>query len=133
MGPQGKGVLGKEIKYGIADSETKPNVAVQAQTQFIQRNKAIMITGSVSSATAIALEELAQREKVLNMVGLSGSNDTTGKNCQRYGFRSQPSAYMACKALGPVVAKGLGQNKKAAYLVPDYSYGHSVFDSFTRD
>jgi ABC-type branched-subunit amino acid transport system substrate-binding protein len=57
-GLQGKGVLGKEVKYGIADSETKPNVAVQAQTQFIQRNKAIMITGSVSSATAIALEEL---------------------------------------------------------------------------
>jgi ABC-type branched-subunit amino acid transport system substrate-binding protein len=129
-GLKDKGVLGKEIKYAVADSETKPNVAVQAQTQFIQRNKAIMITGSVSSATAIALEELAQREKVLNMVGLSGSNDTTGKNCQRYGFRSQPSAYMACKALGPVVAKGLGHGRKAAYLVPDYSYGHSVFDSF---
>jgi branched-chain amino acid transport system substrate-binding protein len=129
-GLKGKGVLGKEIKYGVADSETKPNVAVQAQTQFIQRNKAIMITGCVSSAEAIALEELAQREKVLNMVGLSGSNDTTGKNCQRYGFRSQPSAYMACKALGPMVGKGLGSNKKAAYLVPDYTYGHSVYDSF---
>jgi branched-chain amino acid transport system substrate-binding protein len=125
-----KGVMGKEIKYAVADSETKPNVAVQSQTQFIQRNKAIMITGSVSSAEAIAVEELAQREKVLNMVGLSGSNDTTGKNCQRYAFRSQPSAYMACKALGPVVGKGLGSGKKAAYLVPDYSYGHSVYDSF---
>jgi branched-chain amino acid transport system substrate-binding protein len=131
-GLAGKGVLGKTVKYGIADSETKPNVAVQAQTRYIQSNKAIMITGSVSSATAIALEELAQREKVLNMVGLSGSNDTTGKNCQRYGFRSQPSAYMACKALGPAVAKGLGQGRKAAYLTPDYSYGHSVFDSFTE-
>ena len=91
-----------------------------------------MITGSVSSATAIAIEELAQREKVLNMVGLSGSNDTTGKNCQRYGFRSQPSAYMACKALAPVVAKAIGKNIKAAYLVPDYTYGHSVFNSFSR-
>jgi ABC-type branched-subunit amino acid transport system substrate-binding protein len=78
-GLKGKGVLGKEIKYGVADSETKPNVAVQAQTQFIQRNKAIMITGCVSSAEAIALEELAQREKVLNMVGLSGSNDTSAR------------------------------------------------------
>ena len=131
-GLKGKGVLGKMVKFGVADSETKPNVAVQAQTQFIQRDKAIMITGSVSSATAIALEELAQRDKVLNMVGLSGSNDTTGKNCQRYGFRSQPTAYMACKALGPVLGKALGHGKKAAYLVPDYSYGHSVFDSFTQ-
>lgn len=131
-GLTGNGVLGKTIHYKVADSQTKPNVAVQAQTGFIQNDKAIMITGCVSSATAIALEELAQREKVLNMVGLSGSNDTTGKNCQRYGFRSQPSAYMACKALGPVVAKHLGHGKKAAYLVPDYSYGHSVFDSFTE-
>jgi branched-chain amino acid transport system substrate-binding protein len=131
-GLKGKGVLGKQIRYQVSDSETKPNVAVQAQTQFIQRDKAIMITGSVSSATAIAVQELAQREKVLNMVGLSGSNDTTGKNCQRYGFRSQPSAYMACKALAPVLTKAMGQGKKAAYLVPDYTYGHSVYDSFTQ-
>jgi branched-chain amino acid transport system substrate-binding protein len=131
-GLTGKGVLGKQIRYKVADSETKPNVAVQAQTQFIQRDKAIMITGSVSSATAIAVEELAQREKVLNMVGLSGSNDTTGKNCQRYGFRSQPSAYMACKALVPALVKKMGRGLKAAYLVPDYTYGHSVYDSFTE-
>ena len=131
-GLQGKGVLGKTVRYKIADSQTKPNVAVQAQTGFIQNDKAIMITGSVSSATAIALEELAQRDKVLNMVGASGSNDTTGKDCQRYGFRSQPSAYMACKALAPVVAKALGKDLKAAYLVPDYTYGHSVFDSFSN-
>ena len=130
-GLEGKGVLGKTLRYKIADSQTKPNVAVQAQTGFIQSDKAIMITGSVSSATAIALEELAQRDKVLNMVGLSGSNDTTGKDCQRYGFRSQPSAYMACKALAPVVAKALGKDLKAAYLVPDYTYGHSVFNSFS--
>lgn len=130
-GLKGKGVLGKQIRYKVADSEAKPNVAVQAQTQFIQRDKAIMITGSVSSAVAVALEELAQRVKVLNMVGVSASNDTTGKNCQRFGFRSQQSGYMVCKALAPVLVKAMGQGKKAAYLVPDYTYGHSVFDSFT--
>jgi len=131
-GLRGKGVLGKQIRYQVADSETKPNVAVQAQTRFISQQKAIMITGCISSATAVALEELAQREKVLNMVGGSGSNDTTGKDCQRYSFRSQPSAYMACKALGPVLAKELGHNLKAAYLVPDYTYGHSVYDSMVE-
>ena len=128
-GVSGKGVLGKQLKWRVADSESKPAVAVQAQTQFIQRDKAIMVTGSVSSAVAIAVQELAGREKVLNMVGVSGSNDTTGKNCQRWGFRSQQQSYMGAKALAPAVAKSLGANKKAAYLVPDYTYGHSVFDS----
>ena len=66
------------------------------------------------------------------MVGNSGSNDTRGKDCQRYGFRSQFSAYMAAKALAPVLARELGKSRKAAYLVPDYTYGHSVYDSMKQ-
>jgi branched-chain amino acid transport system substrate-binding protein len=124
-----KGVLGKKIESGVADSETHPNPAIQAATRFIHDDKAIMLTGGVSSAVSIALEKLGQREKVIFMVGNSGSNATTGKDCQRYGFRSQNSAYMAAKALVPVLAKELGKNKKVAYLTPDYTYGHSVFDS----
>ncbi|MGA8005749.1 MAG: substrate-binding protein, partial [Burkholderiales bacterium] len=129
---RGKGVLGKEIKYQVGDTESAPNPGVQAQSGFISQDKAIMITGSVNSATAIAIEKLAQREKVVYMTGASGSNDTTGKDCQRYGFRSQLSAYMAAKALAPVLGKQLGHGKKVAYLVPDYTYGASVFDSMSE-
>src|SRR6476661_10297415 len=82
-----KGVLGKQVKYGIADSAAKPNDAVQAQQRFITENKAILMTGSTSSAVAVASNKLAQREKVLYVAGISGSNDTTGKDCVRYGFR----------------------------------------------
>jgi branched-chain amino acid transport system substrate-binding protein len=127
----GKGVLGKKIVYKYADTQTQPNPAVQAQTGFITRDKAIMIAGSLSSAVAIALEKLAQREKVLNMVGCSGANETTGADCVRYAFRNQPSAYMADLALAPTLGKHLGRNLKAAYLVPDYVYGHSVFDTLS--
>ncbi|HTV27282.1 MAG TPA: substrate-binding protein [Xanthobacteraceae bacterium] len=126
---KGNGVLGKKIRYQVADSETKPDPAVQAATRYIRDNKAIMLTGGVSSAVSIALEELGQREHVIFMVGNSGSNDTTGKDCQRYGFRSQLSAYMAAKALAPVLGKELGNDRKAGYLVPDYTYGHSVYNS----
>ena len=128
----GKGVLGKKVVYKYADSQTKPNPAVQAQTNYISQDKAIMITGSLSSATAIAVEKLAQREKVLNMVGASGANETTGKDCVRYAFRNQPSAYMADLALAPTLGKHLGKNLKAAYLVPDYVYGHSVFGTLSE-
>lgn len=131
-GMKGKGILGKKVKYGYADSETKPNPAVQAQTRFINHDKAIMITGCVSSATAVALEKLAQREKVLNMVGASGSDDTTGKDCQRYGFRSQAPGYMCAAALSPVLVKALGKDRKAAYLIPDYTYGTSFAASMEK-
>ena len=55
----GKGVLGKHIEYKYSDTQTQPNPAVQAQTGYITQNKAIMITGCVNSAVAIALEKLA--------------------------------------------------------------------------
>ncbi len=127
-----KGLLGKKLDSQVADSETKPDVAIQAATRFIHDNKAIMLTGGISSAVSIAMQKLGQREHVVYMVGNSGSNDTTGKDCQRYGFRAQPSAYMAAKALAPVLAKELGKDRKAAYLVPDYTYGHSVYDSMKQ-
>src|SRR5690348_17382962 len=124
-----KGVLGKEVKYGVADSAAKPNDAVQAEQRFITENKAILMTGSTSSAVAVALNKLAQREKVLYVTGISGSNDTTGKDCVRYGFRQNFYGETAANALGPVLLKVFGKNKKAAFMTPDYTYGHTVTKS----
>lgn len=124
-----KGVLGKKIVYKIADTQTKPDPAVQRATEFITQDKATMFTGGVSTAEVIAMEKTAQANKVLYMTGASGSNDTTGKDCQRYAFRSQCDAYMVAKALAPVLAAKLGKKRRAVYLVPDYSYGHSLADS----
>jgi len=124
-----KGVLGKEVKYGVADSAAKPNDAVQAQQRFITENKAVLMTGSTSSAVAVAMNKLAQREKVLYITGISGSNDTTGKDCARYGFRQCFYGQTAAAAIGPIVVKTFGKNKKAAYLTPDYTYGHTVTKS----
>lgn len=127
-----KGVLGKRIEFGVADDETKPEPAIQAQTRFLRNNKAILITGCFSSAVTVALGKLATREKVLYMAGPAGSDDVTGKDCQRYSFRSQPSTYMAAKALAPVLAEKIGKNRKVAYLVPDYTFGHTQFNAMVR-
>jgi len=124
-----KGVLGKQVKYVVADSEAKPNTAVQAQQRFITENKVILMTGSTSSAVAVALNKLAQREKVLYVAGISGSNDTTGKDCVRYGFRQDFYGETAANAIGPVLVKVYGKNKKAAFMTPDYTYGHTVTKS----
>jgi branched-chain amino acid transport system substrate-binding protein len=124
-----KGVLGKTLKYGVADSVAKPNDAVQAQQRFITENKAIMITGGTSSAVAVALNKLAQREKVLFVCGISGSNDTTGKDCVRYGVRQNFYGETAANAIGPALLKAYGKNKKAAFMTPDYTYGHTVTKS----
>ncbi len=123
-----QGILGKKLVLGVADAETKPNSAVQAATRFIRQNKAMMISGSVSSSVAIALQNTCDREKTIYFPVISGSSDTTGKDCKRYGFRLCHHAYTAAKAISPVLAKEYGKNMKAIYLVPDYNYGHSIHD-----
>src|SRR4051794_13445735 len=124
-----KGVLGKEVKLGVADSAAKPNEAVQAQQRFISENKAVMITGGTSSAVAVALNKLAQREKGLFGCGISRSNDTPRKDCGRYGFRQNFFGQTAAAAIAPVLVKEFGKNKKVAYMTPDYTYGHTVTKS----
>ena len=124
-----RGVLGKEVKYGIADSEANPNTAVQAQSRFISEKKAMMIAGCASSAVAVALNKLAQREKVIYLPCLAASNDVTGKDCTRYSFREGIYAYPTAQALAPVLVANLGKAKKIAFLTPDYTYGHTVRQS----
>src|SRR5579872_1682899 len=124
-----KGVLGKQVQLVYADSGAKPNDAVQAQQKFITDNKIIAMTGSTSSAVAVALNKFAQREKVLYLVAISGSNDTTGKDCARYSFRQDFYGETAANAIGPVLVKNFGKNKKAAFMTPDYTYGHTVTKS----
>jgi len=125
----GKGVLGKQLKLVVADSAAKPNDAVQAEQRFITEDHVMLMTGSTSSAVAVALNKLAQREKVIYTAGISGSNDTTGKDCVRYGFRQNFYGETAANAIGPVLLKAYGKNKKAAFMTPDYTYGHTVTKS----
>jgi ABC-type branched-subunit amino acid transport system substrate-binding protein len=124
-----KGVLGKKVKLVSADSGAKPNNAVQIQQKFINDDKVILMTGSTSSAVAVALNKFAQREKVLYVAAISGSNDTTGKDCVRYGFRQNFFGQTAAAAIGPVLLKQFGKNRKAAFMTPDYTYGHTVTKS----
>ena len=124
-----KGLLGKKVQLVSADSAAKPNQAVQAEQTFINQNKIVLMTGSTSSAVAVALNKFAQREKILYVPGISGSNDTTGKDCVRYGFRQGFYGETAANAIGPILVKKFGKNRKAAFMTPDYTYGHTTTKS----
>ena len=123
------GVLGKKVKLLSADSAAKPNQALQSAQTFINQDKVVLMTGSTSSAVAVAMNKFAEREKVLYVTGISGSNDTTGKDCVRYGFRQNFYGETAANAIGPVMVKQFGKNRKAAFMTPDYTYGHTTTKS----
>ena len=106
---KGNGVLGKKVAYVTGDDQTKADAGRDSARRMIERDGAIMICGASSSAVAIAEQALCQEMGVIYMAGLTHSNDTTGKDKKKYGFRHFFNAYQSGIALGPVLAKPMAR------------------------
>jgi ABC-type branched-subunit amino acid transport system substrate-binding protein len=91
-----------------------------------------MITGGSSSGVAIAVQGLCQEMGTIFMAGLTHSNDTTGKDKRRYGFRHFFNTEMSGAALGPVLEKEYGKDRTAYHLTADYTWGWSQEGSIKK-
>ncbi|HJT11665.1 MAG TPA: substrate-binding protein [Dongiaceae bacterium] len=126
---KGNGVLGKKVKYVHGDSQTKSDAARDGAKRMIERDGAIMISGGSSSGVAVAVQGLCQELGIVFMAGLTHSNDTTGKDKKRYGFRHFFNAYQSGIALAPVLAEEYGKDRKAYHLTADYTWGWTQEES----
>ncbi|MGV4791956.1 substrate-binding protein [Rhizobium sp. F40D2] len=126
---KGNGVLGKKVAYVSGDTQTKSDAARDSAKRMIEKDGAIMISGGSSSGVAVAVQSLCQDMGVLFMAGLTHSNDTTGKDKKRYGFRHFFNAYMSGIALGPVLGEAYGKDRVAYHLTADYTWGWTQEES----
>jgi ABC-type branched-subunit amino acid transport system substrate-binding protein len=120
---KGNGILGKKVEYVTGDTQTKSDAARASAKRMIEKDGVIMFSGGSSSGVAIAVQGLAQEMGVIFMAGLTHSNDTTGKDKRRYGFRHFFNAKMSGAALGPVLKKEMGTDRNAYHLTADYTWG----------
>lgn len=120
---KGNGILGKKVVFVSGDTQTKADAARASAKRMIEKDGAIMVTGGSSSAEAIAVQALCQEMGIIFMCGLTHSNDTTGKDRRRYGFRHFFNAYMSGEALGPILATEYGKERIAYHLTADYTWG----------
>jgi len=120
---KGNGVLGKKVTYVTGDTQTKSDAARASAKRMIEKDGVTMVTGGSSSGVAIATQSLCQEAGVIFMAGLTHSNDTTGKDKRRNGFRHFFNAYMSAAALGPVLEANYGKERKAYHLTADYTWG----------
>ena len=128
----GSGVLGKKVDFVVGDTQTKADAARTSARRMIERDKIIMLTGGSSSGIAIAQQYLAAEMGIIFMAGLTHSNDTTGKDKRRYGFRHFFNAEMTGIALSPILADTYGKDRRAFHLTSDYSWGHTQHDAMKR-
>jgi ABC-type branched-subunit amino acid transport system substrate-binding protein len=132
MSLKGNGILGKKVEYATGDTQTKSDAARASAKRMIQKDGAIMITGGSSSGVAIAVQSLCQEAGVIFMAGLTHSNDTTGKDRRKHGFRHFFNTDMSGAALGPVLESEFGNDRNAYHLTADYTWGWSQEGSIKR-
>ena len=126
---KGNGILGKKVTFVTGDTQTKSDAARASAKRMIEKDGAIMVTGGSSSGVAVAVQSLCQEMGIIFMCGLTHSNDTTGKDRRRYGFRHFFNAYMSGEALGPVLAQEYGKDRAAYHLTADYTWGWTQEES----
>ncbi len=126
---KGNGVLGKKVEFVTGDTQTKSDAARASAKRMIEKDGVLMISGGSSSGVAIAVQGLCQEMGTIFMAGLTHSNDTTGKDKRRYGFRHFFNAHMSGAALGPVLKEEMGTERKAYHLTADYTWGWTQEES----
>ncbi|WP_204114747.1 substrate-binding protein [Shimia biformata] len=126
---KGNGILGKKVEFVTGDTQTKSDAARASAKSMIEKDGAVMINGGSSSGVAVAVQGLCQEAGVIFMAGLTHSNDTTGKDRKKNGFRHFFNAYMSAAALAPVLAKEMGTDRRAYHLTADYTWGWTQQES----
>lgn len=120
---KGMKVLGRDVQI-IWYDEADPNDAQQNMTKLIQQDKVVGIIGCSNSATALAMSDVANREKIPLICGAGSARELTGPKCNRYTFRSSFSGAVANKALGSYI---LSQGTNWYFLVANYTFGQDTY------
>ena len=121
----GSTILGRPARLIWLD-DPNPQSAQQNMQKLIDEEKVTAVIGGASGATALALAALAKRAK-MPFITLSGAAALTGKDCNRYTFRSNAPAPVAVRAIAPAL---LERGKKWYFLMPDYAFGQDVYAAY---
>jgi branched-chain amino acid transport system substrate-binding protein len=123
------GILGRKVDLLYEDEEANPLVATQKAEKLFQVSNVDFLTGTVNSASTLAVGQLAERNNKLIATTVSFSDAITGEKCSPNVFRVNAKAGMQSAAL----AEWLAKEKPGAhvfYLGPDYEMGRSTVAAF---
>ncbi|NRS51307.1 substrate-binding domain-containing protein [Brevibacillus sp. HB2.2] len=118
---------GKKIEFVVEDTETKPDVAVQKATKLLETDKVDFLVGSSSSGDTLAVLPLAEEYKKIMVVEPAVADSITGKNWNKYIFRTgRNSSQDAVAGAAAIASKGT----KIATMAQDSTYGREGIEAF---
>ena len=120
------GVLGRQIEFVTRDSKFKVDLGLSAAKELVMREEVDILMGTINSALALAISDLAKKEKIPFLATFSKSAKITGAKGHRYVFSITENTALAGKA----GAVGLAKQPFKRYWIAgdDYEYGHAIAD-----
>ena len=122
----GGGVLGRKLDIVLEDS-VNPQTASAKAERLIDRDKVAMIIGEISSASGLAIGQVANRMKTVFINTGCNSDALRGASCNPYMFHIEGANSMYVMAAGTYLLKeNLMKGKKWYSLTADYAFGHDL-------
>jgi ABC-type branched-subunit amino acid transport system substrate-binding protein len=129
-----QGGLFADLQWVVEDTALKAPVAVQKAEKLIELNKVHVITGSISSSSALAVREVIDKHRVF-FTPTVGANELTtlSEQCSRFLFRTELMTWQEVSALAALVQSLVQQGvlgKRYWLVVPEYAYGISMRETW---
>src|SRR5919197_1836701 len=93
------GVIGRKLELVIEDS-VNPQTASAKAERLIERDKVAMIIGEISSASALAIGQVAERTKTVFINTGANSDALRGASCNPFMFHIEAANSMMVTAVG---------------------------------
>ena len=120
------GVLGRRLEVNSEDSINPDTAATKAQ-RILERDGAAFLMGEISSASALAISQVAARNKRLFMALGPRSDTLRGKSCNRYMFCTDiPNTVMVNAVGNALLRDNMVKGKRFHTLTADYVFGHDL-------
>ncbi len=120
------GVNGRRIEL-LKEDSVNPQTASTKAERMVERDKVACIVGEISSASGLAIGQVAERTKTLFINTGCNSDEMRGKGCKRYMFHIESQNSMYVKTCGrSLLAQGLVKGKRWFSLTADYAFGHDL-------
>ena len=126
------GVLGRKVDLLAEDSVT-PQAAVTKAQKLIERDKVACLLGEISSASALAIGDVAGKARIVYINTGANSDALRGSNCNRYMFHVEGCNTMYTKTIGTwQKQQNLIKGAKWYFLTADYAFGHDLYKVSSR-
>lgn len=126
-------VKGNPVRLVVEDSAGKVDIGLRKAQKLVLEDKAKLLVGGASSAVVLGINAQAARLNVPILTTNSQAVQTTGEQCSRYLFRTNPNDAMMAKANAIMMQERPEFLEKKWFVVfHDFVWGQSNKGEFAK-